>query len=79
METFSVSLQPYSGKKNVSSHEGEEFLYVLEGKVEILYGKQTYILDKDDSIYYDSIVPHYIGSASESEGAKILAVIYVPV
>lgn len=79
MESYSLEIQPASGEKHFSGHEGEEFLYVLEGEVEICYGKETYLLKKGDSIYYDSIVPHYIGSASATNAAKLLAVIYIPV
>ena len=44
---------------NSSSHEGEEFLYVLEGTIEVIYGQNNYVLETGDSIYYDSIVSHH--------------------
>ena len=62
----------------LSSHEGEEFIYVLEGQMEICYGKHTYLLEPGDSIYYDSIVPHHV-HGYEGQAAKILAVVYTPV
>lgn len=62
----------------LSSHEGEEFIMVMEGIMEISYGKNTYILEEGDSIYYDSIVPHHV-HAYEGQAAKILAVIYTPI
>ncbi|KAA6316664.1 HTH-type transcriptional regulator SinR [termite gut metagenome] len=61
----------------LSSHEGEEFIVVMEGMMEVCYGKNTYILEEGDSIYYDSIVPHHV-HAYEGKAAKILAVIYTP-
>ncbi|MDR0427071.1 MAG: XRE family transcriptional regulator [Dysgonamonadaceae bacterium] len=61
----------------LSSHEGEEFIFCLEGAVEISYGKETYVLEEGDSIYYDSIVAHHVHAAA-GESAKILAVIYTP-
>lgn len=78
MDTFNLDVTPAIGEITLSSHEGEEFLYVLEGEAQISYGKEKYILKKGDSIYFDSIVPHHIGSASETESAKMLAVIYMP-
>lgn len=79
METYSLEIEPsVIGEKHFSNHEGEEFLYVLSGEVELFYGKETYILKQGDSIYYDSIVPHHISSASQSETARLLAVIYTP-
>lgn len=78
METFSITIEPCGHSDFVlSSHEGEEFVYVLEGEIEIKYGTKTYLLKKNDSIYYDSIVPHHVHS-SNGEAAKVLAVIYSP-
>ena len=62
----------------LSSHEGEEFIMVMQGTMEICYGKNTYLLEEGDSIYYDSIVPHHV-HAYQGQAAKILAVIYTPV
>ena len=62
----------------LSSHEGEEFIMVMEGVMEISYGKNTYLLEEGDSIYYDSIVPHHV-HAYEGQAAKILAVVYTPI
>ncbi|MBQ4278908.1 MAG: helix-turn-helix transcriptional regulator [Rikenellaceae bacterium] len=61
-----------------SSHEGEEFLYVVDGTAELRYGNQTYTLRTGDSIYYDSIVPHCLSTAAEGETARVLAVTYTP-
>jgi transcriptional regulator with XRE-family HTH domain len=78
MEPFIVDIEP--GLKSdymLSSHEGEEFIYVLEGEVEINYGKEIYKLAKGDSIYLDSIVLHNVHAGS-NQSARILAVIYAP-
>lgn len=79
MDPFVIDIFPSSEEEvKLSTHEGEEFIYVLEGKIQINYGKDTYELNKGDSIYYESIVPHHLHSAGK-ENAKILAVIYTPV
>ena len=73
-------LMPHIGSdENIElyAHEGEEFIYVLEGKVEIVYGKNTYQLEAGDSIYYDSIVAHHVHAAKDAS-ARILGVIYTP-
>ena len=61
----------------LSSHEGEEFIFVMEGIMEVCYGKNTYLLEAGDSIYYDSIVPHHV-HGYQGQAAKILAVVYTP-
>ncbi len=78
MEPFIINIDPSTGREyQRSSHEGEEFLYVLEGKVEILYGSDNYRLNTGDSIYYDSVIEHNVHSAGQAP-AKILAVVYAP-
>lgn len=78
MEPFIINIEPADTNTLIlSSHEGEEFIYVLEGVVKIIYGRDQYLLEKGDSIYYDSIVEHLVCSGS-SENAKILAVVYAP-
>ncbi len=78
MEPFIIDIQPSEERDfKLSAHEGEEFIYVMEGEVEIAYGKETYKLRKGDSIFYDSIVMHHVHGA-EGQSAKILAVVYIP-
>ena len=78
MEPFIVDIEPgLQSDYMLSSHEGEEFIYVLEGAIEINYGKEIYTLGKGDSIYLDSIVLHNV-HASSNQSARILAVIYAP-
>jgi transcriptional regulator with XRE-family HTH domain len=76
MEPFVIDVLPESAAEaSESSHEGEEFVYVLSGSVEIAYGKERYELAEGDSIYYDSIVPHAVRSKG---GARIVACVYAP-
>ncbi len=78
MEPFIIDVAPTDSDFVLSTHEGEEFIYVLEGVMEICYGHETYLLEAGDSIYYDSIVPHHV-HAYQGGAARILAVIYTPV
>lgn len=78
MEPFLIDID--SASKNgylLSSHEGEEFIYVLEGVIEITYGKNKYQINTGESIYYDSVIEHNVHAVNESK-AKILAVVYTP-
>lgn len=76
MEPFLVRLQPLL-ERNVArnSHEGEEFLFVLSGKVEVFLDKYSDVLSEGDCIYYNSSIPHHVHSTDERE-ALILAVLY---
>ena len=78
MELFVIDLNPEDAPEfQLSAHEGEEFIYVMQGEVEIVYGKETYNLKEGDSIFYDSIVNHHVHGAP-GKSAKILAVVYIP-
>jgi transcriptional regulator with XRE-family HTH domain len=78
MEPFLIDIHPGSAQNvRPSTHEGEEFLYVLAGQVEVVYGKEIFTLKVGDCIYYDSIVPHHVHAAAGTE-AKVLAVVYAP-
>ncbi|MDR1411249.1 MAG: cupin domain-containing protein [Spirochaetaceae bacterium] len=77
MEPFIVDIEGDAEQKK-STHEGEEFIHILSGKLSLEYGASNYTLETGDSVYYDSIVPHRVLSADASP-VKILAVIYTPV
>ena len=59
---------------DVSVHDGEEFVYVLDGTVSLVIGEEKFELTPGDSAYYLSTTPHII-TAKDSR-ATILAVIY---
>jgi len=78
MEPFVIDINPEDAPDyQLSAHEGEEFIFVMQGEVEIVYGKETYQLKEGDSIFYDSIVKHHVHGAP-GKSAKILAVVYIP-
>lgn len=65
-------------RKNYASHEGEEFIYILEGELLLYYGTEKYLLEAGKSIYFDSIVPHCLSAASTEAKARVLLVTYTP-
>ena len=80
MEPFVINVEYTSPNEmsTLSHHEGEEFIYVLNGNVVVRYGDETYTLELGDSIYFDSIVPHNISVPAPEQQAKVLAVVYTP-
>ncbi len=82
MEPYHITIAPLTkeeqGKEQkMSSHQGEEFMLVLQGELKVVYGRETHILRQGQSIYYNSTVPHYVGAHGDSP-AQILAVTYQP-
>ena len=75
MEPFLVSLEPSESDEERSTHDGQEFIYVLEGAMEVRLGEEVYVLEPGDSIYYDSTVPHLVKNHGK-DVTRILAVLY---
>jgi transcriptional regulator with XRE-family HTH domain len=73
MEPF--LLMPAFDEEAIFSHDGEEFMYILEGVHEFVYDNKKYTLCEGDSIYFDSRIPH-TGRSVGKKRAKILAVMY---
>ena len=77
MEPFHLRIFPDSGERKTTSHQGEEFICVLKGELLVVYGRETRVLKPGETIYYNSIVPHYVGAAGD-EPVEFLAVTYNP-
>jgi transcriptional regulator with XRE-family HTH domain len=75
MEPFMVTLVPSKARKELSTHAGQEFIYILEGAMEVILEDYTDVLYPGDSIYYDSSIPHLVRCHGDKE-TVILAVLY---
>lgn len=77
MEPFLVEFDKCAWDERLFfKHEGdEEFLYIVEGELDLHYNNEVIHLRAGDSIYYDSSQPHGWVSAGE-EVAKAVAVLY---
>jgi transcriptional regulator with XRE-family HTH domain len=74
MEPFIVTLLPTDAEE-FSTHDGQEFIYVLEGEMKVQVGDRTELLHPGDAVYYDSTQPHLVKSATRAK-TTILAVLY---
>ena len=73
MEALLVQLEEYPDQE-VSVHEGEEFIFVIDGVVLLKIGEEFFELDPGDSAYYLSTTPHLL--SAKSGKATIVAVVY---
>ena len=73
MEALIVELKE-NPDEDMSVHEGEEFIYVLDGLVSLKIGADDFVLESGDSVYYLSTTPHLI--AAKTGTARIIAVLY---
>lgn len=74
IEAFLLDVDPGGEKGDREyGHAGMEFGIILEGRAELIYGSETYILKEGDSIYFPSDMPHLF----KNPGEKTLRAIWV--
>jgi DNA-binding transcriptional MerR regulator/mannose-6-phosphate isomerase-like protein (cupin superfamily) len=71
MEPHLFRIAPGSGSGESYSHNGEEFLFIMRGQLEIVIDKQKYVLKTGDSLYFDSSIPHEWKNPGKTETAVL--------
>lgn len=76
MEPFMVTITPLPEKEELhyNHHFGQEFNYVLEGRLQLFIDDKEIILEKGDSIFFDSSVKHTF-RAMDNQSVKLLVVL----
>ena len=59
-------------------HPGYEFLYVLDGELELRHGDQECVLEPGDSVYFDSGTPHSYQCAGKRPAKVIIVTMHQP-
>ena len=78
LKAFLVTVEARQDHKGVGyHHEGEEFVYVLAGKIEVGVGEHVNTLEQGDSLHFNSGIRHKLTNISD-ETAELLVVIYSP-
>jgi len=67
------------GKTQAEETKGgiEKFIYILDGKIEVSIGEEKYNMNKNDSLYFESNVPHHLRNTGSSD-ARIISVVCPP-
>lgn len=74
-EPFMVKVEPKVDQTvSFNSHPGQEFNYMISGKLKFFIGTKEMILEEGDSIYFDSELKHGM-LALDNKVAKFLAII----
>ncbi len=73
-EPFEVTVEPNSSPIYLNTHIGQEFNYVLEGRLQFRINHKDLILEEGDSIYFDSSNLHGM-KALDGKPVKFLAII----
>jgi electron transfer flavoprotein alpha subunit len=76
LRAFMVSIEPHHDHKPVAyKHEGEEFIFVMEGELEFTLGSKVQTLKRGESIHFHSNTPHKLKSLS-AEVTRCLVILY---
>jgi DNA-binding transcriptional MerR regulator/quercetin dioxygenase-like cupin family protein len=67
MEPHLFRIKPNAGSGEPYAHEGEEFIFVLRGDLEIALDGEEYHLKRGDSFYFESATPHHWRNPGRSE------------
>lgn len=71
MEPLSVELAPHASTAEDVPHEGEEFGFVLNGKITLTLGKKKYVCRRGESFYYSADSTHKISNESNAKARFI--------
>jgi len=76
LRAFMVTIEAHHDHKPVAyKHEGEEFIFVMEGDLELKLGSRAHVLKSGESIHFNSDVPHKLKSLS-NDPTRCLVVLY---
>ncbi len=78
MDPYFAEFVPLSQEMKPSAHlhGGFEFLYVLEGELELHHGERECTLEPGDAVYFDSSTPHSYQCAGKTPAAAIIVTMH---
>jgi transcriptional regulator with XRE-family HTH domain len=78
LKAFHVSIEAHQEYKGVGyQHDGEEFVFVLSGKIELSVGNNKNTISQGKSMHFNSVIPHNIRNLSDKI-SELIVVIYTP-
>ncbi len=78
LRAFRITIDPRRDHKMIEyKHEGEEFVYVLRGEVEIKVGEDLHAMKRGDSLHFEASIPHHLRNPS-TQKTELIVVLYTP-
>jgi len=71
LEPIRLVIKPDTATPEDSPHEGEEFGYVVQGKIYVHYGDKVYKVSRGESFCYKSDRVHFLSSASKKDSVVL--------
>jgi len=73
VEFLLLRVEKGKGQDKLVTHEGEEYVFIIQGKLEVKVGKERYVLRAGDSICFDPSFPHTFNNVGEEEVIGVIA------
>lgn len=78
LRAFRITIDPRRDHKMIEyKHEGEEFVYVLRGEVEIKVGEELHAMKPGESLHFEASIPHHLRNPSPKK-TELIVVLYTP-
>ncbi len=78
MKAFAVTIDPHQDHEMVEyRHEGEEFIYVMDGELDLTVGENRHSLARGESLHFHSTIPHMLHNPGP-EKTELIVVLYAP-
>jgi electron transfer flavoprotein alpha subunit len=78
LRAFRIQIDPRRDHKMIEyKHEGEEFVYVLRGEVQIKVGEDLHKLKRGESLHFEASIPHHLRNPS-AQKTELIVVLYTP-
>lgn len=78
LRAFMITIESRQAHKPVAyKHEGEEFILVMDGELQLTLGSKTHHVKPGESIHFNSEIPHKLKSLSD-EPTRCVVVLYTP-
>lgn len=65
IQAYKLVMHPRPGEPELQTHEGYEWLYVLNGRLRMLLGEHDLVLSPGEAAEFDTRVPHWFGAADD--------------
>jgi transcriptional regulator with XRE-family HTH domain len=72
LQAHKLILPPGRGEPDLRTHEGYEWLYVLDGRLRLLLGEREVVLVPGEAAEFDTRTPHWMGSADVDRSVEFL-------
>jgi len=73
-EPFMVTVEPKDKKPVLHSHDGQEFNWLVSGRMRFYISNTEYIMEPGDSVYFNSFIPHAM-EALDNKPVQFLAIV----